>query len=126
VTVGQLLDALDAAQDDAERMALLNAAPRRVREQLRATLFYRKFMSDVEVAVAAQQAAFDAFSRQLDAAPDDDARLRIIAGAQADPQRGRKWLAEWSWRLNATVEHWRRRYLAAACYGELSSGSSFD
>ena len=126
MTVGQLLESLDTAQDDAERMALLNDAPRRVREQLRAALFYRKFMSDLETAVATQQAAFDAFSRQVDAALDDDARLRIIAGAEADPQRGCKWLAEWSWRLHATVEHWRKRYLAACCYGESSSGSSFD
>ena len=126
MTVGQLLEALNAAQDDAERMALLNAAPRRLREQLNACLFYRKFMADTEAAVATQQAAFDAFTQQLDAAPDDAARLRLIAAAQADPQRGRAWLSEWSWRRTATLDHWRRRYMAAAYYGDPSTGSSFE
>jgi hypothetical protein len=110
----RLLEALDAAPDDAARLALLSAAPRTVREQLNAELIYRKFMTDTDAEVAAEQAAFDGFARDLDAAPDDAARLRIIATAHADPQRGAAWLAEWRWRRTATCEDWMRRYLMAA------------
>jgi hypothetical protein len=115
----KLLAGLDAAPDDPARLALLNAAPRKVREALSHQLWYRKFISDSADASAAQQAAFDAFSRQLDEATDDDARLQIIAAAQADPQRGHDWLAEWSWRRTATEEDGRRRYLAAVNGGVL-------
>ncbi len=115
MTVGQLLAALDAARDDAARLALLNAAPRKVREQAYGTLFYRRFVADCEAAYIAECAAFEGFERQLEAAADDDARLRIITAAEADPKRGRTWLGEWSWRRGANAEDSKRRYLQAAC-----------
>ena len=116
--VDQLVAALDAAPDDTARLALLNAAPRRVREGLKAQLFYLKFMADTHAACEAERVAFETFAAQLDAAPSDDVRLAIIQAAEADPARGRAWLSEWSWRQGATTDHWQRRYLAMACYGE--------
>jgi hypothetical protein len=119
----KLLAALDAARDDAERLALLNAVPRKVREELAAELCYRKFIADTAAAVAAERAALAAFSRELDEAPDDSARLRVIATAQADPGRGPAFVTEWSWQRNATEDDWRRRYLAAANGTELPDAS---
>jgi hypothetical protein len=110
-----LLAALNAAPDDAARLALLSAAPRKAREQLKAELIYRSVIDGAAADVARQRAAFDKFSRELDAAPDDDARLRIIAAVQADPKRGPEWLAEYSWQRTATVEDWRKRYVATVC-----------
>jgi hypothetical protein len=120
-TPAQLLDSLNAAPDDAARLALLNAASRRLREQLHSTMFYRRFMAESAAASAVAQAAFEAFSAELNRAPDDDTRLQIIAAAQGDPQRGAGWLAEWSWRSNATVEDWQRRYLATVSDGSSSA-----
>ena len=117
-----LLDALDAAQDDAQRRALFEAAPRTTRQALSALLTYRKVM-DVGPTIEAAQTAFDAFSLDLDGAANDDERARLIEGAARDPPRGHEWLAEWSWRRTATVEHWQRRYLQSACHGDIGDAT---
>jgi hypothetical protein len=73
---------------------------------------YHRHKAEVDAAIAAETAALAEFSRKLDAAPDDDARLAIIAAT--DPTL----VAEWRWRLTATVDDWRRRYLhLAGCDG---------
>lgn len=107
--VGELSAALDAAASDAQRTALLAAAPKQTRERFNAFLTYRKLIRDSNVDVYA------AFTGQLDAAADDAARLALIAQAQRDPQRGAAFLSEWTWRRSATAEDWRRRYLVMAC-----------
>jgi hypothetical protein len=109
----ELLAALDAAPDDAARIALLGAAPRRVRETLQSELIYRKVMTDSSGECAAEAAAYAAFTRALDDAACDMARMAIIEAAERDPQRGPAWLAEWNWRRTATTEDWARRYFAA-------------
>jgi hypothetical protein len=116
-TPEQLLESLNAAPDDAARLALISSTPRRLREQLHSMMFYRRIMADSAASCAAARAVFESFSAELDQAPDDDARLQVIVAAQGDPKRGIKWLAEWSWRCNATVEDWQRRYVATVCDG---------
>lgn len=113
VEAEKLLAALDAALDYSAHLALLKAAHRRVRELLDCTLRYRKSVADTAAASAAEQATFDGFSQQLDAAPDDATRLRIIEAAQVEPHRGPAWLDEWKWRRTATCDDWMRRYSAA-------------
>ena len=105
--VETLLAALDAADDDEARAALLAAAPQEVREQLSHTLAYRRFITDVARATEAEQHRRDEFTRSLDSAVDDAARIAIIRAA--DPAM----VAEWRWRARATEDAWLRRYMAA-------------
>lgn len=104
--VAALSAALDATSDDAERAALLAAAPREVREQLNARLMYLKLVSDSHAAVAADHQAYAAFSALLDVAEDDAARVAIIRGAAPD------FVVKWREHITDTEESARRRYLA--------------
>jgi hypothetical protein len=106
-----LLAVLDAARDDTVRSALLSSASRELRQKLKTLLVCRRFGVQVAANIRAEAAAFAEFSRTLDTAVDDAARLAIIEAAQRDPQRGAAWVSEWQWRLTATAEDWRRRYL---------------
>lgn len=108
----RLVAALDAAPDDAARAALLAGCPKNLLAQLNAALVYRRFIAESDAAVAAEKAAFEAFTTELDAQPDDAARLLIIEAARRDPQRGAAWLAEWHWQRTATTQDWCERYLA--------------
>jgi hypothetical protein len=107
-----LLAALDVASDDEARAALVANCPKKLLEQLHAALFYRKFIADSAAAVAAERAAFAAFTSELDAAPDDAARLHIIEAARRDPEGGEAFVAEWTWRRTATEADWAARYFA--------------
>jgi hypothetical protein len=111
----QLFDALTAASDDAARLALLDATPTRVREQLHSLLVYRNVMAapgtPSAAASEAKRAAFDLFSAQLERAPDDKTRLWVIQAAQGDPARGAAWVSEWAQRRNETTDELRRRYI---------------
>src|SRR5690242_18634581 len=108
-----LLAALDAAPDDAARAALLAGRSPAELEQLQAALVYRQFHVDVGAAVAAELAAKQRFSVELDAAATDEARLRIIEAAQADPQRGPSWVARWKWERTADLAERTRHFVAA-------------
>lgn len=100
--------ALEAAPDDAARARLLAAASRDLRAQFNAMLVYRQLNADVEAACTAQAAAFEAFTRLLDAAADDAGRAAIIAATD------KAFVAEWTWRVDATADDWRRRFFALA------------
>jgi hypothetical protein len=108
----QLAAALDAAPDYAARLALLNAAPREMYEQLSVLLVGRKFMADtdIEAAVAAVLTDLSTFSQQLDAARDDDARKAIMEAVAADPDHGPVFISEWDWRRHATTVDWLNRF----------------
>jgi hypothetical protein len=108
----RLLSALDAAPNDAARAALLAGCSPSQLAQLNALLAYLQMQADVAERCAAEKAAFEAFSAELDAAPDDAARLQIIDAARSDPQRGAGFVSEWAWRRTATVADWSDRYLA--------------
>lgn len=110
--VDALLAALDAAKDDAERAALIDAAPPQVRKRLNAALVYRRVIYGTPAEAAAER-AYGEFTERLTAAVDDAARVRLIDAARADPQRGPAWLAEWSWRRTATSDEVMKRYFAA-------------
>lgn len=106
--VTALAAALDAVTNDAERTALLAAAPRQVREQLNARLTYLKLIRDSEAEIAAERGAYAAFSACLDLAEDDAARLAIIRSAAP------AFVAKWREHITDTQESARRRYLQAA------------
>jgi hypothetical protein len=104
-----LLAALDAV-DDGQRAKVLAAAPRELRAKFRAMMTYRE--------MAAAPTAQEEFSRKLDAAPDDAARLAILAGS------ARGFLAEWRWWRSAADDTAARRYLALANQGR-ETGSDY-
>jgi hypothetical protein len=107
-----LLARLDGAPDAAARQALIAGRPQGLLEELRAALVYRKSKADVAEHLAAERAAFEAFTAELDAAPDDDARLQLIEAARRDPQRGAAFVSEWAWQRTASTDDWMNRYLA--------------
>lgn len=102
-----LLAALDTAVDDKARATLLAAASDETRSQLAHTLAYRRFIVDVARATVDDERKLAEFSRALDVAADDVARVAVIRAA--DPAM----VAEWRWRAKATEESWLRRYMAA-------------
>jgi hypothetical protein len=91
-----LLQRLTVAADDTERAALLEAASAEELARLSGDLAYRSLIAESSAAVA----ACDAFSEALAEAPDDEARLKVIAQARAE--HGGDWLAEWTWWRTAT------------------------
>lgn len=101
-----LLQALDAATDDAARERLLQAAPYELRTALDSYLTYRAFIGDCGREVEAQRKSFSVFTASLDACVSDDARVVVIGAAPP------AFLAEWSWRQSASDESWTKRYLA--------------
>jgi hypothetical protein len=107
-----LLARLDGAPDADARQALIAGRPQGLLEELRAALVYRKSKADVAEHLAAERAAFEAFTAELDAAPDDAARLQLIEAARRSPQRGERFVAEWAWRKTADAAAWGQRYLA--------------
>jgi hypothetical protein len=107
----ELLEQLDAAPGDNARAVLLAGSSPDLLAELNATLAYRKFVADIAEHCAAEKAAFAAFAFELDAQPNDAARVQLIEAARGDPQRGAAWLAEWHWQRTATVEDWSRRYI---------------
>jgi hypothetical protein len=106
-----LLEQLDAAPGDNARAVLLAGSSPDLLAELNATLAYRKFVADIAERCAAEEAAFAAFTAELDGASDDAARVQLIEAARSDPQRGAAWLAEWHWQRTASVEDWSRRYV---------------
>jgi hypothetical protein len=115
-----LVAELDSAPDDAARAALLEDRSPELLEKLHAVLWYRKFIDEVSEKGAAEERAFEAFTAQLDAATDDDARLKIIEAAHHDPQRGQEFVSEWSWRRTASTQDCLQRYLAMLGVGEVA------
>jgi len=107
-----LLAALDSAPDAAAREALLAGRPRELLEELHAAVVYRKIVADIAEKLAAERGAFEAFEAELDAAADDDARLKLIETARGDPRRGEDFLAEWAFQRTASAHDWSRRYVA--------------
>jgi hypothetical protein len=107
----ELLEQLDAAPGDNARAVLLAGSSPDLLAELNATLAYRKFVADIAERCAAEEAAFAAFTAELDGASDYAARVQLIEAARSDPQRG-AWLAEWHWQCTASVEDWSRRYVA--------------
>ena len=107
-----LLAALDAATCDAERSALIAAAPLAVLDALRATLAYRTLIDGTAREMQEEATAQAAFTRSLQAAPDDAARLAIIrATAPA-------FVAEYQWVQRATSDRWMKRYLQMIHFGD--------
>jgi hypothetical protein len=96
-----LAASLEAAGSDAERARLLASAPRDARRQLNARLTYLASMR-----TPLPDDPYDAFERALAAATNDVERTALIA------RRDATFLAEWAWRVKATQEDWRKRYLA--------------
>jgi hypothetical protein len=96
-----LAASLEAAGSDAERAKLLASSPRDIRQQLNARLVYLTSMR-----TPFPDDAYDVFERSLAAATNDAERTALIAGRDAT------FLAEWAWRVKATQEDWRKRYLA--------------
>jgi hypothetical protein len=94
--MNELLQRLHDATDDTERTALLKAASAEDLARLSAELAYRRLMAES----AAAAAASDAFTASLASAPDDQARLKLIAEARTE--HGDEWLAEWAWWRKAT------------------------
>jgi hypothetical protein len=105
--VDALIAALDAATDDAERAALLAAAPEATRRKLRVRLTYRRFIEEADRDIEIRRRKVAEFTAALEAATDDDARLEIVRSA--DP----KFLAEWRWAATATPDIRRKRYIQA-------------
>ena len=105
--VATLAASLEAAGGDAERAKLLACAPRDVRQQLNARLIYLASMR-----TPLPDDPYDAFERALTAATSDAERTALIAGRDA------MFLAEWAWRVKATSEDWRKRYLATVAKDE--------
>jgi hypothetical protein len=104
-TLETLLAALNNAQDDTARAALLAASPPAVVRAVHARLAYRRLLAESDAVVAQQDAADAEFSRRLTVAAHDAARLTIISGAEPEFLRG------WRERRAATESTWRRRYL---------------
>jgi hypothetical protein len=104
--VDALLAKLEDAADDDARSALVAIAPTDVLDQLRATIAYRSMGVDIERKVREEVEAHDAFTRSLQDAPDDAARLSVIRAA--DPE----FVSAWQWRQRATHAHWPKLYLA--------------
>jgi hypothetical protein len=105
VTVeNRLLQQLESATDNAERAALLGAASPQELTRLRGELAYRALMAEASAALA----AFDTFTEALASAPDDEARLKVIAEAEAE--HGADWLAGWAWWCTATPIEASARY----------------
>jgi hypothetical protein len=104
----RLLTALDAAADDSARATVMAGCSPELLEEVHAHLVYRQ----MEAAGEEERAAFDRFTAELDAAPDDDARLRLIEAARADPQRGPTFVQEWTWTRGATTQDHANRYMA--------------
>jgi hypothetical protein len=108
-----LLVALDAAPDAAAREAVLaSTSDPEVLAELAAAFEYRRMNAEIRAQLDAERAAFAAFTRELDAAPDDAARLKAIAAAESDPLRGKEFTQEWVWRRGAIARHWAARYAA--------------
>jgi hypothetical protein len=104
-TLETLLAALNNAQDDTERAALLAASPPAVVRGVHARLAYRRLVAESDAVIARQDAPDAEFSRRLAVAADDAARLALIRAAKAEFLRG------WRERRAATESTWRRRYL---------------
>lgn len=101
-----VLAAIDAARSEADRRALLAGCTPAVLEKLHAVFVYRQMHNEVDVI----RAQHNAFTAEMDAAPDEAARLRAVDGAMADPARGREFLAEWAWCRRATPDDHADRY----------------
>jgi ATPase subunit of ABC transporter with duplicated ATPase domains len=104
--VDTLLAALDGATCDDERAVLIAGASFAVLDQLRATLTYRTFMAQTAADAVDEAAAQAAFTRSLQDAADDQARLAIIRAT--DP----RFVGEWQWQQRARPEDFRKRYMA--------------
>ena len=112
IEVDALLLALDAATSDAERAAVVAATSSAVLDQLHAALTYRAFIAATDRELAADEAARAAFTRSLQDAPTDAARLAIIRSTPP------AFVAEWSWVQRATPERWQKRYLQLIYFGD--------
>jgi hypothetical protein len=98
-----LYDALAASPDDAQRAALIDAAPRDVRDALAALMAYRRLVAPT------RNDALDAFRHALSTATDDAARLAIINAADVPVVAA---FRDELWWQKATVEDAHRRYMA--------------
>jgi hypothetical protein len=106
--VDRLLVALDAATCDAERAAVIaSVSSSAVLDQLHATVTYRTLIATTARDVEAEHQAHDAFTRNLQDATGDTARLAIIRATEPT------FVAEWQWQQRATSDHWMKRYLGA-------------
>ena len=101
ITVERLL----ACQDDAQRAQVLAAATPEQRHELMGELAYRNMVAECAAATVAEDAAHAAFARQIEDAPDDAARQRIIVAC--DPE----FMAEWLWQQRAGAEDWWAKYV---------------
>jgi hypothetical protein len=108
----RLLSALDAAGGDIERARLLKGCSAQELEALTAEIEYHRGNAECAAQIAAENAAFEAFERELDVAPDDATRLQLIDAARSDPKRGAEFVDEWAWRRGATLQDWTNRYIA--------------
>jgi hypothetical protein len=95
--VDVLVNALEAAETDTDRSALLNAAGQEVRERLNARLRYLKIMRS--------ENPHAMFERELAAAVDDAARRVVIASRSAE------FLDNWAWWQRSDHTSRVQRYL---------------
>lgn len=103
--VDVLLAALDAADNDPQRAALLAAAPATVREELAGALTYRQMVTPP------RNAALDTLVATLDGAADDAQRAALLSGASPTLRAA---LADRLWWRNATPDDAQEKYLALA------------
>jgi hypothetical protein len=106
--VPELIRRLDAAPNATAREELLAGCSPEQLAALDAAFAYRA----CEIAAAVSSVAFEMFTDEVTAAPDDTARLQIIAAATRDPERGEDFVREWTLRRTLSAEDALGRYTA--------------